>query len=89
MHSDQTILRLHRYEAVSTASFSEWLMTVAPPTRFAYFLNERDWRVSRSLTLRCAAAIKTPLSLLAWCIQTRMQCTVLWRTAVVPQREVW
>ena len=87
MHSDQTIRRLHRYEAVSTASFSDWLMTVAPHARFAYFLNERDWRAFRCvarrlqcLTLRCAAAIEIPLSLLGMCTQTKMQCTVRWRT---------
>jgi hypothetical protein len=85
MHSDQTIRRLHRYEAVSTASLCEWLMTVAPYARFAYFLNERDWRafrcVSRRLqcfTLRCAAAIETPLSLLGMVHtdENSMHCTL-------------
>ncbi len=85
MHSDQTIRRLHHYPPVSTTSFGDWLMTVAPHARLAYFLNERDWRVLRCVarqlryfTLRCAAAIETPLSLLGMLHtdENAMHCTL-------------
>ena len=85
MHSDQTIRRLHHYPPVSTTSFGDWLMTVAPHARFSYFLNERDWRVLRCvarqlryLTLRCAATIETPLSLLGMLHtdENAMHCTL-------------
>jgi hypothetical protein len=91
MHADHIIRRLHQYAPIpepfgeQPVNVSSLLMVLAPHGAFSLFLNAVDWRIFRctcrgvsKFTLRCAAAIATPLSLVGMVHtdENAMKCTL-------------
>ena len=91
MHADHIIRRLHQYAPVpqphgqQRVDVPSVLKVIAPHGAFAFFLDESDWRVFRctcrgvaKFTLRCAAAIASPLSLdgMVHTDENAMKCTL-------------